>query len=172
MILETERLYLRELTEDDCGALFLVLGDRGIMRYYPYIFDEAKVQWWIRRNIERYRIFGFGLWAVCLKETGELIGDCGLTMQTINGEIRPEIGYHIRADQQKKGYASEAARGVRDWAFRNTPFKKVYSYMPAVNVPSAKTAIAYGCRQEDAYTDEVNGKTLVFSVSKETADIT
>ena len=44
MILETERLYLRELTEDDCGALFLVLGDRGIMRYYPYIFDEAKVQ--------------------------------------------------------------------------------------------------------------------------------
>ena len=80
MILETERLYLRELTESDHAALSSVLGNRDIMRFYPYIFDAARVSWWIRRNMERYRIFGYGLWSVCLKETGELIGDCGLTI--------------------------------------------------------------------------------------------
>ena len=60
---------------------------------------------WIESNIERYKTFGFGLWAVCLKENNEMIGDCGLTIQRINGVMKPEIGYHIRADKQKMGYA-------------------------------------------------------------------
>lgn len=50
--------------------------------------------------MERYRVFGFGLWAVCLKITGEMIGDCGLTIQNINGTIFPEIGYHIATAYQ------------------------------------------------------------------------
>jgi len=49
------------------------------------------------------------MWAVCLKETDEMIGDCGLTMQLIGGEIKPEIGYHIRADKQRNGFAKEAS---------------------------------------------------------------
>ena len=102
MIIETERLYLREMTENDFDALYKVLADSDIMQHYPYTFDEARVRNWIQRNIERYRILGFGLWAVCLKETGEMIGDCGLTMQLINGQIRPEIGYHIRRDRQRR----------------------------------------------------------------------
>lgn len=100
MTLETGRLILRDMTEKDYDALYRVLADSDIMEHYPYTFDEARVRGWIRCNMERYRIFGFGLWAVCLKETGEMIGDCGLTMQLINGKIRPEIGYHIRKDQQ------------------------------------------------------------------------
>ena len=122
MRIETQRLILREMTKDDFDALYRVLADSDIMQHYPYTFDENRVKNWIVRNMERYRIFGFGLWAVCLKDTGEMIGDCGLTMQTINGQIQPEIGYHIRADQQKHGFAKEAAIAVRDWTFRNTPF--------------------------------------------------
>ena len=59
-------------------------------------------------------MLGFGLWAVCLKETGEMIGDCGLTMQFINHTIKPEIGYHIRKDYQRNGYAKEAAIVMRE----------------------------------------------------------
>ena len=103
MMIETERLLLREMIEDDFDALYRILGDADTMRYYPSAFDETGVKNWIARNIERYRIFGFGLWAVCLKETGEVIGDCGLTMQLIDGQIKPEIGYHIRADKQRNG---------------------------------------------------------------------
>ncbi|MBQ6362539.1 MAG: GNAT family N-acetyltransferase [Lachnospiraceae bacterium] len=76
-ILETPRLFLREMTADDFDALYCVLADPGIMQHYPYAFDEERVRDWISRNIARYQRNGFGLWAVCLKDTGEMIGDCG-----------------------------------------------------------------------------------------------
>ena len=167
MIIETEHLLLREMTENDFDALYRVLADSDIMQHYPYTFDDAEVREWISRNIERYKILGFGLWAVCLKDTGEMIGDCGLTMQLINGQIKPEIGYHIRADKQRKGYAKEAAIAVRDWTFNNTPFNIVYSYMKYTNEPSAKTAISYGCKQVDEFTDEINEITKVFAISRD-----
>ena len=103
--METQRLQLREMKPDDFQALSLVLGDAEAMRHYPYTFDGQHVRDWIERNMNRYRKDGFGLWAVCLKDTGEMIGDCGLTLQNINGEMLPEIGFHIRRDCQRKGYA-------------------------------------------------------------------
>ena len=167
MIIETERLFLRKMDENDFDALYEVLADADIMQHYPYTFDENRVRNWIQRNIERYRIFGFGLWAVCLKETGEMIGDCGLTLQLIDGRIKPEIGYHIRANKQRNGYAKEAAIAVRDWTFNNTPFQIVYSYMKYTNEPSVKTAISYGCKQVDEYKDDENEITKVFAISKD-----
>ena len=167
MVIETEHLLLREMTEKDFDALYKILADSDIMQHYPYTFDHARVMGWINRNIERYKTCGFGLWAVCLKDTGEMIGDCGLTMQLINGQIKPEIGYHIRADKQRKGYAKEAAIAVRDWTFNNTPFNMVYSYMKYTNEPSAKTAISYGCKQVDEFTDEINEITKVFAISRD-----
>ena len=167
MTIETERLFLREMKENDFDALYEVLADADIMQHYPYTFDESRVRNWIQRNIERYRIFGFGLWAVCLKETGKMIGDCGLTMQLIGGEIKPEIGYHIRSDKQRNGYAKEAAIAVRDWTFNNTPFQIIYSYMKYTNEPSVKTAISYGCKQVDEYKDDENEITKVFAISRE-----
>lgn len=166
-MIETERLILREMSDGDFDALYKILTDSDIMQHYPYTFDEARVKNWIQRNKERYKIFGFGLWAVCLKETGEMIGDCGLTMQIINGQIKPEIGYHIRADRQRKGYAKEAAIAVRDWVFNNTPFNMIYSYMKFTNEPSAKTAMSYGCKQVDTFADEINEITWVFAISRD-----
>ena len=166
MTLETDRLVLREMVPGDCDALCAVLADPENMRHYPCAFDEARVRGWIERNRERCRVFGFGLWAVCLKDTGEVIGDCGLTMQDIGGTIRPEIGYHIRRDMQRQGYAKEAAAAVRDWAFTHTPFQVLYSYMKSANEPSARTAQAWGCRQAEEFADAVNGATRVFAVTR------
>ena len=167
MNIETEHLLLREMTEDDFDALYKVLADKESMKYYPYAFDEERIRNWIDRNRERYRVFGFGLWAVCRKDTGEMIGDCGLTMQIIDGQIRPEIGYHIRADHQRKGYATEAARAVRDWTWQNTPFRALYSYMKAENIPSIRTAMAYGCEYAGEFRDEEGDMTKVFILRRE-----
>ena len=153
MVIETRRLLLLEMNECDFDALFAVLADPVSMRHYPHAFDRDRVLGWISGNVERYRVFGFGLWAVCLKGSGELIGDCGLTMQNIHGAIKPEIGYHIRADMQRKGYAKEAASAVRDWAFNSTPFRVLYSYMTADNDPSFATARSIGMRLVDEYTE-------------------
>ncbi len=167
MRIETERLYLREMDESDFDALYKVLADREIMKHYPYAFDEDRVREWILRNMKRYEDFGFGLWAVCLKETGEMIGDCGLTLQNIEGEMLPEIGYHIRADQQKKGYAREAAAAVRDWTFTNTDYPALYSYCKYINVPSYKTAESIGMHFEKEYPDEANKITRVSVIRRE-----
>ena len=78
---------------EDFDSLYVVLADSDIMQHYPYALDEKRVREWIGRNMKRYEENGFGLWAVCLKDTGEMIGDCGLTLQNIEGEMLPEIGY-------------------------------------------------------------------------------
>ena len=166
-ILETERLFLREMNTDDFDALYKVLADRDIMQHYPYSFDEERVIAWIERNVKRYENNGFGLWAVCLKETGEMIGDCGLTLQNIEGEMLPEIGYHIRKDCQHKGFAKEAASAVRDWAFANTDYPALYSYCKYTNVPSYKLAEAIGMHFEKEYPDEANGITHVSVIYRE-----
>ncbi len=166
IMIETNRLFLREMGPEDFDALYAVLADSDIMQHYPYTFDEARVQNWIHKNIERYRVFGFGLWAVCLNTTGEMIGDCGLTMQRIGGTILPEIGYHIAKAHQRRGYAKEAAQAVRDWTFAHTPFGMVYSYMKQSNLPSAATARANGMTLLREYTDAEQAQTAVYGISR------
>lgn len=166
-MIETERLILRELTMQDFDALHEILSDPETMRHYPKPFDEERTKRWIEWNIDNYREYGFGLWAVVLKETGELIGDCGMTMQSIDGEKLPEIGYHINKRHWRRGYASEAARAVRDWAFNSTNFDRLYTYMKYTNVGSYSTAIANGMKKIKEYPNETNGISYVYSISRE-----
>ena len=84
-ILETERLLLREFVPDDVDALAAVLSDPETMRYYPAALDRAGVAAWIERNRRRYADAGHGLWAMVLKASGEVIGDCGLARQAVDG---------------------------------------------------------------------------------------
>ncbi len=168
VVLETERLLLREMNMGDYDALYKVLADSDNMQHYPYVFDERRVRDWIERNMERYSKEGFGLWAVCLKENGEMIGDCGLTLQNIQGEMLPEIGYHIRRNCQRNGYAKETAKAVMDWAFRNTDYPALYSYCKYTNEASIKTAEAIGMQFDREYPDEVNGITHVSVIYRRT----
>ena len=165
-MIETERLFLREMTMADYDALHAVLADSSIMQHYPYAFDEERVRGWIERNMKRYAEDGFGLWALCLKTNGEMIGDCGLTLQNIDGTLLPEIGYHIRKDVQRRGFAKEAAAAVRDWAFLNTGYPALYSYCKYTNLPSYKTAEAIGMHFDREYPDEANGITHVSCITR------
>lgn len=166
-MIETERLILRELREEDFEALFSVLADSDILRHSPYTFDEKRVRNWIAKNRARYGVWGFGLWAVVWRETGEMIGDCGLTVQEIDGAFCPEIGYHIAARFRRRGIASEAARAVRDWTFERTPFRELFSYMKADNLPSRAVARKNGMRLVREFTDAEGEKTGVFSIRRE-----
>ena len=167
MKMETKRLTLRELTMEDFDALHEILSDPETMQHYPAPFSEKQTRRWIVRNMERYAEFGFGLWAVILKETGELIGDCGITMQNIHGAICPEIGYHIRRDCWRRGYASEAARACMDFIFEHTTFNSVYSYMKYTNKASYGVALKNGMSFIEEYEDPINIRTRVYSIVKE-----
>lgn len=167
MQLETDRLILREYTLRDFLPLYEILSDAETMQHYPEPFDENRVYGWISWNTTNYKKYGFGLWAVVLKETGELIGDCGITLQKINGKEVPEIGYHINKRFWRKGFAKEAAKKCRDWLFENTEYDVVYSYMKYTNVASAATAVANGMRKVEEYPDSNNGTTYVYAITRE-----
>ena len=134
----------------------------------PIPFDEARVQNWIARNRQRYQTDGFGLLAVVRKDTGELIGDCGLTIQNIHGHPLPEVGYHIRKDHWRQGYGSEAAAACVRCAFEHTQYPAVYSYMKYTNIPSRRTAMKCGMEFQEEYPDPDNGFTAVYTISRET----
>ncbi len=92
------------------------------------------------RNLRRYATEGHGLWAMVLKETGELIGDCGLTLQDVDGAYEMEIGYHVRRDLWRQGLATEAARACRDHGFRAFPVERLASIIRVENTPSRRGA--------------------------------
>ena len=164
--LETERLYLREFTNEDFAPLADVISDPETMKHYPKPYDEKGVQRWLSWSFENYEKHGFGWWAMILKETGEFLGDCGITMQNIDGELLPEIGYHIQKRYWRRGYGSEAARGVRDWAFENTDFDSIYSYMTTDNVASYATAESIGMKRIKEYVDE-GERLYVYAITRQ-----
>ena len=167
MIIETKRLMLREYIWDDFDALFEILSDAETMQHYPKPYDEKMTHRWIEWSIGNYKEHGFGLWAIILKETGKFIGDCGLTIQNIDGELLPEIGYHINKKYWRKGFGSEAARAVRDWAFENTEYNCLYSYMKETNVASYSTAASVGMKKIKEFSDERYGMMCAYAINRD-----
>ncbi|MBR5966579.1 MAG: GNAT family N-acetyltransferase [Treponema sp.] len=167
MMIETERLILREYKREDFDALYEIMSDPQTMEHYPAPFSQEKTRGWIEWNLDNYKKYGFGLWAVVLKETGQFIGDCGITIQNIDGEQLPEIGYHINRKFQRKGYAKEAASAVRDWAFANTDYPALYSYCKYTNAASIKTAESIGMKFLKEYKDDVNKITHVSVIKRD-----
>ena len=158
-IIETDRLQLRELTLDDTDKLALVLSDPQSMKFYPHPFSWEEVENWIKWNIENYKKYGFGLWAVIEKGSGELIGDCGITMQQVENDLFPEIGYHLRKEFRGKGYATEAALACSEFA-KSRGVKQIISYMKSDNLPSRHVAERNGMTYVKSFTKTVMGKVV------------
>ena len=139
-IMETERLYLRELKRNDAAELADILCDPDAMRYYPGPFSIEQVRNWIQWNIDNYERYHHGLWAVILKKGEIFIGDCGITIQEIEGEKLPELGYHIKKEHCNRGYATEAAKACIRYAFSKFKYDELYTYTRYDNIPSIKVA--------------------------------
>lgn len=167
MMIVTERLILREYTNDDFYDLHKILSNQETMQHYPKPFTEDRTKGWITWNLDNYKKYGFGLWAVILKETGEFIGDCGVTLQNIDGDILPEIGYHIDKRYWRKGYASEAAREVKNWVFNNTNYDILWSYMKHTNIGSYSVAIANGMKKMKEFLDSENSISYAYAITRE-----
>lgn len=166
MRIETKRLILRELKEDDFSALFEILSDKETMQHCQNTFDENQVKALIKTNIDNYKSYKFGLFAVELKETGIVIGVCGLTLQTIDGKELLELDYYLNKKYFHKGFASEAARTIVDWLFSNTKYDAIYSCMKYSNVSAYFTAISSGMEKLNEYVDENNTFFFVYEITR------
>lgn len=157
MILETERLYLREMNQGDFEALCKILQDDEAMYAYEGAFSDEEVQEWLDRQISRYRKWGFGLWAVILKESNEMIGQCGLTMQPWKDEEVLEIGYLFNRMYWHRGYASEAAKACKEYAFEILKAEEVCSIIRDTNIASQKVALRNEMSVKDSWTKYYRG---------------
>ncbi|MCI9120431.1 MAG: GNAT family N-acetyltransferase [Oscillibacter sp.] len=157
MILETARLSLREMTQDDLDALGRILQDEETMYAYEGAFSRAETQEWLDRQLARYQAWGFGLWAVVLKETGEAIGQCGLTMQPWKDLEVLEIGYLFQRTFWHRGYATEAARACREYAFHVLDREEVCSIIRDTNLPSQRVALRTGMTVKDHWVKHYRG---------------
>jgi len=140
VIFETERLVLRKFILQDVDPLVAVLGDPVAMKFYPAAFDRQGVEDWIARNLQRYERDSHGLWAMLLRGSGELIGDCGCIVQEVEGKYEIEVGYHTRRDLWGNGYATEAARACTRYAFAELGANRVISMIRPENQRSRRVA--------------------------------
>src|SRR5439155_5805208 len=96
----------------------------------------------------RYARDGFGLWAIELKETGRLVGDCGPAIREVEGTPEVEMGWHVNGNQWGRGLATEAAAASRDWVFEWLGLPRVISLIQSRNVPSRRVAEKIGMSVE------------------------
>jgi ribosomal-protein-alanine N-acetyltransferase len=148
MILETRRLHLREMSMKDLDFIAGMMSDPNVMKYYPEQLTRQESENWIIRHVDRYRKDGHGLWLVEDIESGTKIGQVGLVMQQAESENLAEIGYLIHYPYWHKGYATEAALGVKKYAFENLDYEQVISLIRPENTPSQGVAKKLGMKAQ------------------------
>lgn len=168
-ILETERLLLREMVASDFPLLCKHLQDAEVMYAYEHAYSDAEVWEGLETQFRRYADYGFGVWAVILKENGALIGQCGLSMQPCEDRELLEIGYIFQKAYWHQGYATEAAIACRIYAFDILHAEAVYSLIRDTNIASQNVAKRNGMTIEGKFVKQYRGMELphyVFSVKR------
>lgn len=164
MILETERLILRELATSDFTSLRTLLQDPEVMYAYEGSFTHHEVEKWFVRQQARYIAHGFGLWAVIRKEDGIFLGQCGITLQSYGDRQVPEIGYLLCRCHWHRGYATEAAAACKRLAFGPFGMQHIYSFIRDTNLPSQRVALRNGMRCTDTVVKHFRGIDMLHMV--------
>jgi len=161
----TERLRLRDWRDDpaEVDALHAVLSDPETLKLWPFLFDRDACAAWIAHARETYRTHGYGRWALELRETGSVIGDCGLKPNTIGDWSYIDIGWILHADHHGKGYAIEATRAIVDHAFGPLGLSELVAHMADDHTASRRVAERLGMEFTYSHPYEPNlGKTHTF----------
>jgi ribosomal-protein-alanine N-acetyltransferase len=148
-LLKTERLLLRLIEFGDAAALMNIFGDAEVMRFGDGVQPREWVEGWIQTCLESYAVHGFGPYAVAEQSSGEVIGYCGLYyFPDVSGKPEVEIGYRLRRSAWGQGYAVEAARAVRDFAFEQLDIQRLIAIIDPANVASIRVAEKIGMHYE------------------------
>ena len=156
VILKTERLTLRHLEPGDLHALHRLYSDPQIRKYFPegtLTLDETRdeLEWFLRGHPDRPEL---GLWGVIDLRTGTFLGRCGLLPWTIDGKPEVELAYLIDRSRWGEGLATEAARGIVQYARDQLGLKRLLCLIMPGNAASAAVAVKSGMAFEREYTGE------------------
>jgi RimJ/RimL family protein N-acetyltransferase len=143
-VLQTDRLMLQLMTEADLDFLAAMLGDPAVMQHYPKPLDRNEAQAWLGRVLASYERAGHGFWLTSLRDTGEPVGQIGLLAKEIDGQPEVEVAYMLARPFWGRGFAVEAARACRDYAFRELQVPRVVSMIRPLNERSLRVAVSLG----------------------------
>ena len=166
-LLETPRLVLGEMSLDDLDFVAAMLADPEVMRFYPKCYSRDESAVWIERQRNRYARHGHGLWLVVEKATGQPVGQAGLLIQNVQGMEEKEVGYLIHSPFWRRGYATEAARACRDFAFHALARQRVIALIRPENLPLQGVARKLGMTPESYRVQHSRFEHLVFAVSRD-----
>ena len=168
-ILETERLVLREMTLDDLPAMRGIVCDEQTMYAWNGAWSEEECLEGLEKQMRGYRDNGFGRWAVVLKETGNVIGICGLQWCETDQDSVLEIGYLFNLAHWHNGFATEASIACKRYAFDILDADEVFSLVRDTNVASMNVAIRNGMLVRRRFAKQYKGEDMphyVFSIRK------
>ncbi len=140
MIIETNRLKLKSICDDNFNDLKLLLQDSEVMYAYEHPFSDEECKTWFNNQLDRYKQKGYGLLGVFFKEDNTFIGQAGITKQNVNDEIVDEIGYLLKKEYWKKGYAIECAKALKEYGFNTLNLQKMYSIIRDNNISPQNVA--------------------------------
>jgi RimJ/RimL family protein N-acetyltransferase len=168
IVAETQRLRLRHFVDSDVDAMARVFGDPEVMRFGRSVQTREWVRGWLARCADSYARRDYGLWAAEERQVGEVIGYCGLTyFPDINGRPEIEIGYRLARSFWGRGYATEAARAVRDHAFAALGLRRLIALVDPDNIGSIRVAEKLGMRHEaDAMLEGYTHPDRVYAIER------
>ena len=160
--INSPRLILRLYNIGDVDALHKILSDKKTMNFWPAPFTTEQSKEWILRSIKSYAENKFCRFAVELKESGELIGDCGILISELDGKQENDLGYIIYHDYWGRGFGTEAAQACLDYAFDELGLIRIAANMAFDNYASIRVAEKIGMKKEKKYLNKRNRNLLTF----------
>lgn len=142
IIIETERLFLRRWRESDVMSFAKICADKEVMRFIGS--GDTMTEDQARADIDKYEKCwsdnGFGQLAVCMKRSGQFIGFAGLDRHRLLHEYSgiAEIGWRFSRETWGRGYATEAALAVTDFAINDRQLCQLISVCQAKNIASER----------------------------------
>lgn len=148
IILETKRLILRTWLDSDLEAMSKINEDTKVCEFLPGPFDKKQTQTMIESWMLHYQQKGYGIYAVELKSTHEMIGFLGLWTPTFEAHFTPavEIAWRLASKHWNQGYATEGAQAVLDYAFNQVGLNEIVSFTVVNNLPSQRVMQKIGLK--------------------------
>jgi RimJ/RimL family protein N-acetyltransferase len=149
-IIETDRLILRTWQPSDLAPMNDINKDPEVMKYFPALGTLEETNVHIQKIVDHYEKHGFSLYAVALKTTGLMIGFVGLMIPSFEAHFTPsvEIGWRLASQYWNKGYATEAAMAVLDYAFNVLGLKELVSFTVVGNIASRRVMEKIGLHHD------------------------
>ncbi|MGB3638644.1 MAG: GNAT family N-acetyltransferase [Rivularia sp. (in: cyanobacteria)] len=139
IIAQTERLIIREFQVFDIEALAQIVAKPEVMQFSPTgVLSTKQTAVKIQSFLDSYQKNGYGKWAVIHRESGRLIGYCGIAVEEIEGKPENELGYRLDSDFWGQGLATEAAKACLEYGFDKLKFDDVLGIVEPENHPSIK----------------------------------